>query len=216
MIPIVPAIIPKSLEDLELSLDKVSFTDEVQIDVVDGVFVPSVSWPYFPQGRPFEIEKKIKEFTVEIDLMVKNPIEEAKEWIEVGVEMLVFHIEELDYKSFKKFIDNTSISVGVSVLNKTSFDNIIPYIEISDYIQLMGIAEIGSQGQPFDSSVLDKIRLIKNKFPDKMISIDGSVNKDTIADLIEAGADRLISGSAILKSDNPLESYKKLLELTNI
>lgn len=215
MIPIVPAIIPSSLDNLKDSLQKISFVNEVQVDVVDGQFVSFISWPYKPKGVPVEIKSETDKFTLEVDLMVNDPFEAAKNWIEAGADMLVFHVENLDFKRFQEFTLNTSVTVGISALNKTNLEKVLPFVEISDYMQLMGIAEIGAQGLPFDETVLDRIKFIKNKFPKKMVSIDGSVNKDTVGVLKEAGADRLVSGSAILKSVNPTESYRELLQLTN-
>jgi ribulose-phosphate 3-epimerase len=82
-----------------------------------------------------------------------------------------------------------------------------------DYVELMGIDEIGRQGQPFDERVLQRIRDIKAKYPDLEVSIDGSVNEDTLPRLKEAGADRFVVGSAILNAENPEAMHKKLSRL---
>jgi ribulose-phosphate 3-epimerase len=77
----------------------------------------------------------------------------------------------------------------------------------------MGIHDIGSQGQPFDTEVLERIKHLKNLFPELIISIDGSVNEKTIPLLLEAGADRFVSGSAILNDENPKSAYERLSAL---
>ena len=77
----------------------------------------------------------------------------------------------------------------------------------------MGIKEIGSQGQPFDERVLSRIRELKSIAPAILVSIDGSVTTETLPRLKEAGALRFISGSAILKAEEPREAFDALLRL---
>jgi ribulose-phosphate 3-epimerase len=77
----------------------------------------------------------------------------------------------------------------------------------------MGIHNIGSQGQPFDTEVLERIKELKNLFPELTISIDGSVNEKTIPLLRAAGADRFVSGSAILNTEDPVAAYERLSRL---
>jgi ribulose-phosphate 3-epimerase len=74
----------------------------------------------------------------------------------------------------------------------------------------MGIARIGSQGNPFDERVLERIRALKSLYPDLEVSIDGSVRAETLPSLIEAGATRFAVGSAILHAEDPEEAYRTL------
>ena len=212
---IVPAIIPTSAEDIKDVLSDLTYVPEIQIDVVDGRFVPFTSWPYSPPGTPSEVSIETDKFTLEVDLMVEDQIKAAKDWIDAGADMLVFHIEGIDLQTLTDFVQTTSISIGVSARNDTPLENFLPYIAITDYVQLMGIAEIGKQGQPFDERVLERIKSIKEYFPNHMVSIDGSVNKNTITRLHEAGADRFISGSAILSAPDSEFAYNELKKLVN-
>jgi pentose-5-phosphate-3-epimerase len=79
----------------------------------------------------------------------------------------------------------------------------------------MGIREIGAQGLPFNEEVLTTIGLLKERFPNKMISIDGSVNAATITRLKAAGADRFVCGSAVTLQPDPEAAYKALAALIN-
>ncbi len=79
----------------------------------------------------------------------------------------------------------------------------------------MGIASIGAQGQLFDTRVIDRIRAIRHAHAALPISIDGSVNEATITALIDAGADRLVSGSAILRAEDPQRAYETLAHLAS-
>lgn len=213
--PIVPAVIPSSKDEVLRVCKEFAFTNEIQIDVVDGEFVKAVSWPYSPAGEPISVKPFTDAYTLEVDLMVANPILAARDWIKAGADMLVFHIEGIGLEVFKNFAENTTVSVGVSMSGDTKMEDFLPYVAIADYVQLMGIESIGAQGQPFDEKVLDNIQYLRKEFPGKLISIDGSVNKETIRRLKEAGATRFVSGSAIVKADNPEEAFKHLNSLVN-
>lgn len=214
MIPIVPAIIPKSAEQIITTLPSLSFSSEIHIDVVDGQFVPFSSWPYSPKGEPKAVRHATDRFTLEVDLMVGDPLAAAESWLEAGADMLVFHTESISLEAFTRFVESTKVSVGISALNGTPLEVLKSYAKKADYVQLMGIAEIGTQGQPFDESVIERIKEIKTSFPNLSITIDGSVNKNTIKRLVEAGADRFICGSAIVGAVSPHEAHAELLKLT--
>lgn len=215
-IPIVPALIPSSREAvLEFTTAVAPFAHEIQIDVVDGVFVPAVSWPYEPNGEPLTIKQATDPFTLEVDLMTVKPIAAAEAWYKAGADMLVFHIETVSLAAMKAFSSNKKVSIGVSCHGDTSLADLFLYAAEADYVQLMGINTIGAQGVKFDDKVLDKISAVRERFPDMMISIDGSVNTETISKLKAAGAHRFVSGSAILGSENPAEAYQELRRLVD-
>ena len=211
--PIVPAIIPTCRQEIIQFAETVSFANEIQIDVVDGQFVENISWPYEPTGEPKTIRHATDRFTLEVDLMVAKPIVAAESWIAAGADMLVFHIESVPLEAFKKFAEQSPVSTGVACHGDTKIETLLSYAAFADYVQLMGIKEIGKQGEPFHEQVLESIALIKHNAPSKMISVDGSVNEDTIIKLKEAGAHRFVSGSTILKSKDPEIAYKKLKKL---
>lgn len=147
--------------------------------------------------------------------MVNEPLKSAESWIEAGADMLVFHVESISLPDFKQFMKSAPATVGVSALNDTPMEIFLPYIEMADGVQLMGIAKIGAQGQPFDQMVFERIKQIKQRFPLKPITIDGSVNKHTIKKIKETGVNRLIVGSAIVLADEPYEAYSELINIIN-
>ncbi len=216
IIPIVPAIIPKSEEEVVALTKTLTFPKEFHLDVVDGKFVQNISWPYKPSGEPIAIKPHTDKYTLEVDLMVENPIKAAREWIKAGADMLVFHIETVDLASFVDFVEHVgNVSVGVSFHGDTPTEALFPYLTHADYVQIMGIHTIGLQGQPFDERVFEKIEIIHRKFPNIAISVDGSVNKNTIARLEKAGVDRVIVGSAIVGQENPYSAYETLRACVN-
>lgn len=210
MIPIVPALIPTSENDAKEILTRLQFSPEVHLDVVDGKFTPHASWPYDPEGQIVAIRHLSDTYTLEVDLMVQEPLTAAVDWIAAGADMLVFHCETISLENFKKFTKFTHVSVGISCHGNTPIETVLEYAEYADYVQLMGIKEIGAQGQPFNREVLDAIQQIKDAYPEKLVSVDGSVNVDTIEAVAKAGADRLIVGSAITLESNPEAAHRTL------
>ncbi|MEZ4195151.1 MAG: hypothetical protein R3B53_02005 [Candidatus Paceibacterota bacterium] len=215
MIPIVPAVIPKSLAHAREVISTLTFSPEIHVDVVDGKFVPFISWPYTPAGEPSEVRDLTDQFTLEVDLMVEDPVVAGRQWAKAGADMLVFHIENTTPEELADFATQYSGSIIISALNSTPLSNLEPYLEWTDGIQLMGIAEIGTQGQAFDERVLDRIVSLKQVYPALPITIDGSVNAETIVRLKEAGADRFICGSAIVGATDPYLAHQNLSKLIN-
>jgi ribulose-phosphate 3-epimerase len=215
MIPVVPALIPQSLEHAKEAIAKLNFSREIQLDLVDGLFAPTTSWPYDPVGDPMALKPLLDQFTLEVDLMVSRPLEAAEAWIKAGADMLVFHLESIPLEDFKWFAEHCRCTVGVAGHGNTTVEAVSEYAVYADYIQLMGIAEIGAQGQPFDHTVLERVATLHTQFPDMVIAVDGSVNKETIVSLKQAGVTRMVVGSAILAEPNPAEAHANLSALIN-
>ena len=207
--PIIPAIIPSTLSDLRQLVSRLAGLPEIHLDVVDGIFVPFISWPYNSQELPMVAKESLDVFSLEVDLMVSKPLSAAHNWIEAGADQLVFHVETISLASFKDFTDNTNMTVGISSNNDTDFNILKEYLPYADYVQVMGIGAIGTQGQPFDVRALERIAMIRENFPNLAISIDGSVNAETLPALASLKLNRYIVGSAIMKHDDPILAYKK-------
>lgn len=218
MSPIVPAVIPTSLEHITETLALISpFTHEVQIDVVDGKFVPYTSWPYSDGAHIADLAQCTKEYMVEMDLMIEEPERVLHEYVAVDVRRIVVHLESVhDLAPILALRKEHDFKLGFSINNDTPLSVLTDVIDSADYVQLMGIAHIGVQGQPFDERVLERIVELRKLYPTLLISIDGSVNADTVGRLAHAGADRCVSGSAILKQANPEEAFDSLVSLHSI
>lgn len=228
MTEIIPAILAKDINDLKSKLGRfVNISKTVQIDVCDGKFVPTYSWPMNAGDRK-EILNILNEdegmpfwnyFDFEFDLMVKNSIEHFEFFTRLGAKRIVFHLEAEDSDKLKEFIESMdtyvreNLEIGLSIKNDMGVKKLDKFINIIDFIQLMGIKEIGYQGEPFDERVLGKIKEIKEKDKNIIISIDGSVNEDTANLLVKAGADRLVVGSYL---DRRLDIVETIKELENL
>lgn len=212
---IIPAIIPQSEGDLRQFVGQMHGIPELHVDVVDGKFVPHTSWPYEPLGQPENLLGLLQPFTLEVDLMVTNPIQAAETWIKAGADMLVFHIETLDCNDLKYITDKYDVTVGVAANNDTPLATLVPYLAYAHYVQVMGIASIGAQGQPFDERACSRIEEIRQRTGRHSISLDGCVNGQTLPRLVGLKLDRYIMGSAIYSASDPLLAYKQFSQLVS-
>lgn len=222
MIEIIPAIIPTSYEDLENKLSLVrGVVKTVQIDISDGKFSPNITFPFNygdagifekikteEEGLPFW-----KDFDFEVHLMTENPEKYALEWQSAGAFRLVVHAERLkDFESLRKDIaELTEIVVALNL--DTDLEKIKPILHEISSVQLMSISKIGFQGEFFDERVLERICTLRRERPDLIISVDGGITLDNASQLIHAGANRLVVGSAIFGSDNILETIEEFKNL---
>lgn len=209
-IKIIPAIMPNDYEDLESKVNLVrNKVDWVQVDVMDGKYTGSYSWPYGVRWKHFEEMVNgdegfpyWKDVEYELDLMVSEPYVEALKWVSTGIGRIVLHwktISEGDYVNLISQLKDAGIEVGVALLPTESYSEIESILDKIDFVQFMGIKKVGFQNQPFAPEVLDNIRNFREKYPEKIISVDGAVDMSTAKDLVDAGANRLVSGSFVFE-----------------
>lgn len=231
MIKILPAIMPKDLNDMRNKLSLIyDWGGSVQIDIMDGKFVPDATWPF--NGTNIEELNKIlneedglpywENFSFEFDLMVKNASVDLDMFLKLGATRIVFHPDAEDDKDafFERLeaIDlytRETVKFGVALGATESIENIRPYIPHVDFVQCMGIEKIGFQGEPFDERVIQNIKKAREEFPDIDISVDGGVTLQNAESLVDAGATQLVVGSAIWKSADPEESIHEFEHLSN-
>lgn len=221
MIEIIPAIMPQSYEDLDEKMSLfVNVVPLVQLDIMDGKFVPARTWPY-PRDAHFDALMTEEEgmpswesINFEADLMIKNPELWVSKWVTAGASRIIVHVESMtDFEAIRTGVPEGLIELGLAINNETPLSAIEPYLDRIDFVQCMGIARIGFQGEPFDERVLDHVRALRASYPNLPISIDGSVNFDTAKRLVDAGATRLVSGSAILEADDFTQAIARLEDL---
>lgn len=228
MTEITPAILVGDFNELNEKLAKfVNITNLVQIDICDGNFVPTISWPMNPRDREsvqsiLDEENGLpfwEQLDFEFDLMVLNAHKQFDFFARLGAKRIVFHLEAETEDSFKEFLESLdpyfkdNIEIGIAINTTTEISKLEPFINYVDFIQCMGIERIGHQGEEFDERVLTQIKDLKLKYPELKISVDGSVNENTAPKLIEAGATRLVIGSALLQSFDIRETFKEFQNL---
>lgn len=230
---IVPAIIPTSREDLEAKLGLLEgVSTEVQVDIVDGVFASPASWPY--KDDPTEPSRMLSEgcflpsvssLHIEIDLMSRDPEATSGAWIGLGAVRLTVHAESTPYLA--RFLEDTRVryghdagfapgllSIGLAVGTDTDLALVEKYLDRIEYVQFMGIRTIGRQGEPFDPRVIARIKSFRKRYPAVPVQVDGGVTLSNAAALLEAGVSRIVVGSAIWKTADPVAAYRELDALT--
>lgn len=237
---IIPAILENDYYKVNDRLSQVvGLVDTVQLDVCDGRFTPSATWPYRKTDDNFE---KIinedeslpywEELDFEIDLMVSDPAEVLDSWIIAGASRLIVHHESFDHnlpktdpKSLTGFLasyrkrfpklDGQSFDPELVLAIGTKIDpaSIVEFLPDINGIQFMGIDKIGFQGQKFNPALLDKIKEFKRLHSEVPASVDGGVNQDNLASLKLAGVDRVAIGSAIFTTENVNQTIAELIQI---
>jgi ribulose-phosphate 3-epimerase len=189
---IVPAILAHTYDELRTKLAAVPVAAKaVHLDVVK---TPIPLTP-FPKGRESNLPfGEVGEVVFEAHLMIHNPSPCIKECIRAGFKKIIIQVEDFD---FAKQAMPGSVELVPSLEIETPLEVIDRFADKLKNIQLMGIAEIGAQGRPFDERVISRVRELREKYPHLKISVDGGVNKKNAEALEEAGADILVVGSAI-------------------
>ncbi len=233
MAEIIPAILPKSYAEVEEKLSLVaSYAPKVQIDICDGLFVPSRTWPYLKNVPDQIFEELVEqskafphwdEIDFEFDLMCRDAVNKIPDFIAAGASAIIVHKssvtdEELDaiVADYGKNSDNMGpfgIELGLAVGNDSTVAEIAPFADKVHFIQIMGIDKIGFQGQEFNPRTVELVAALRQAYPELIISIDGGVNLDTARDLVEAGADRLVVGSALFGAGSVLEALDEFKAL---
>lgn len=215
---IIPAILPKKFSEIEEKIELIKgISNIVQIDICDGKFVPTITWPYWKTDENFEAiireERGMPEWesiNYEFDLMIDNPnADDARKWLSAGAEKIILHMESS--KDLNPVIDvlHGLVEIGIAIGNQTPIEDLKKYIDKIQYIQVMGIRKAGFQGQKFENGALDKVKEIKNAFPNIKIQVDGGVNIDTAILLKDAGVDRVVVGSALFNSENIVDTIEE-------
>ncbi len=219
---------PSDFADLSSKVARVApFVSSVQLDIMDGDFVPEKTWPY--RGEIMDFKKLQREelglpewekINYEIDLMVSSPDRDAFEWIKIGASRIILHfeshgdikniIEKIRSQYGRKSENYSAPEVGLAIGTETELEKIESLIPLVDFVQQMGIDKIGYQGEPFSIKVLTRIKEFRKRYPNLIISVDGAVNADSAPQLVEAGATRLVSGSYIFNAVDIKEAIDSL------
>ncbi len=193
---IAPSILDANFGSLQSELDSISSADRIHLDIMDGHYVPNLSF-----GLPV---LKNLEYPVETEahLMVNNPEEFFDMFIDIGCETITFHIENTGREKALMLLETLKelgIKGGISIDGYTDSDFLSDDIlGVADQILVMSV-KAGFGGQSFMTASIDKIKSLRSRGFAGEIEVDGGVNLDNVTDLAAAGADIVVVGSFLMK-----------------
>ena len=183
--------------------------DLIHIDIMDGKFVNNQTEKLFNLNKI----SSLTNLKYDIHMMVEEPLEKIDEYIKYEPEIISIHIEKnSNLIDCIRKIKSYNINVGVAINPDTNISELYDILELIDLVLIMSVHP-GKGGQKFINETIDKVKDINNKKNKNnfIISVDGGVNDTNSKDLINSGADLLVSGSYLVKSDNLNNSIKSLL-----
>ncbi len=233
---IIPAILPKNRDELVEKLQQLrdaGYSGRVQVDLCDGKFVESVTWPFsefssqddFLQNADYfvideELFELMRSFSIDYDLMVMDAEHLLTVWDMFHPQNIIIHLNAVtdpealaidvsaEHSPFS-FIKNKQVMLAIS--QTTPLDDFEPwYRELGiRQVQIMGIASIGKQGESFSEHTLEIIQEIKKRFPECSIQVDGGVNFQTIHKLA-TDSDAVVAGSAVFAQGEIAHNLEQL------
>ncbi|MFH1947214.1 MAG: hypothetical protein ABIJ23_03610 [Candidatus Magasanikbacteria bacterium] len=218
MIQIIPSILVTSEEQFITQVSGLeNSVSMIQLDIADGIFVPNTTW-----ADP-EIVKNNCNLDIELHLMIVDPLEELKKWIEVEqIKRVLIHYESLPGTTEQKdnlisdainFGNENNWEVGLVLNPETDYELIEKHLDKIQSVMFMGVVP-GKQGQGLIPDVLEKIINFTIDYPDMFTEIDGAVNEETLPTIIKTGVKAVCPGSAVFGNERtPKENVEKMEEI---
>lgn len=216
MVELAPSILSCDFSNLQGDLEQTKDTDlkMIHIDVMDGIFVPNISFGF----KVISDIRDKNDYFFDTHAMIKEPIKYIQEFKKVGVDRLTIHYEACEnLDETIEEIKNFGMEVGLTFKPATDISSIIPYLDKIDLILVMSV-EPGFGGQTFMEDSIDKIKFFRNYIDknnlDVKLQVDGGIKTTNVEKVIDAGADIIVSGSDVFGKDikNQIDKYYEIFK----
>jgi len=200
MVSIAPSMLGADFGKMREAAELVApHSSYLHMDVMDGHFVPNLT-------MGVDLVKALRGIApLDVHLMVTDPLNFIDDFHDAGAEIISVHVEANNPREALERINEKNIKSGIAFNPSTPKDKIIPFLDIADMILVMSV-EPGYCGQSFHENAIERVKFFKTKYPEKIVEVDGGVSAANSAILTKNGADILVAGSAIFKSDDPIKT----------
>lgn len=202
-----PSMLASDFAKLSDELKKIeeNGADYVHLDVMDGMFVPNITF-----GAPvIKSMRKYSGLPFDVHLMIKEPLRYIDDFVKAGADIITFHVEaESDIEGTIRKIKDSGVKCGLSIKPGTPVEDLYPFINKIDLALVMTV-EPGFGGQKFMPEMMEKVRFLKDKIKETSatvkIEVDGGIDEDTAKIAGASGVDICVAGTAVFKVGNMRE-----------
>ena len=207
---VIPAILDTDSDNVIGQLNKLrGHVDWIQIDLADDTMTNSSTFDLY------DLVGEVDDFDIEVHLMTIDPIKYLDACASLDAKRVYFHLGEVESPSqILDAMDPYDFTKGIVLSPQTPVEDVFTYIDEIDAVQVMTVVP-GAQGGKFLEESLNKISYLRERRGDIWIAVDGGVNKDTIVQIQEKGADAVGVGSAIFGSSDIVGAYSELVDMIN-